>query len=599
MKIRQIYGNYDLHPVKEIPETEGCAWEGNDEVSRELMRRIDELQTKKRKVILFLDCYPGVVLSDVCEFARKLEPALLIEMDRLKKTEEKLREEFSPFLTEDRVFGKMCLKELKDCYETERVEEARKKITNAQDGLIVVAGVGTGVLMDHALRPDLWVYCSVSRWEIQLRFRKGMSSWLLPDKTDPILTKYKKGFFVEWRMADRDKQAHYQAYDYIIDTHEKQWKLVTGEAFLKGLSKLSQGPFRLEPYFDPGVWGGNWMQKQFGLDSGQENFAWSFDGVPEENSINMKFGDVTMKFPAADLVFTQPERLLGRRVYERFGAEFPIRFDLLDTMGGGNLSLQVHPLTSYIREQFGMAYTQDESYYLLDTAEEEETYVYLGVKKGIDRERMAEELREAQEGKKAFPAEEYINKVPVKKHDHILIPAGTLHCSGKNTVVLEISATPYIFTFKLWDWDRVGLDGLPRPIHIEHGLKNIQWERDEDWIYSNLVRQEETVLDGEKIQCKRTGLHELEFIDTLRYELETAVTIECRDSVQMMNLVEGELAVLESTDQSFPPFELHYAETAIVPAGVGSYRIMPVKGAVKVIVASVRESNNFNNSNKF
>lgn len=57
-------------------------------------------------------------------------------------------------------------------------------------------------------------------------------------------------------------------------------------------------------------------------------------------------------------------------------------------MGGGNLSLQVHPLTEYIQDTFGMHYTQDESYYFLDA--EEETYVYLGLKENVDREKMAE-----------------------------------------------------------------------------------------------------------------------------------------------------------------------------------------------------------------
>ena len=79
---------------------------------------------------------------------------------------------------------------------------------------------------------------------------------------------------------------------------------------------------------------------------------------------------------------------------------------------------------------------------------------------------MIDELETAQEDGGDFDAEKYVEKWPIKKHDHILIPAGTVHCSGADTVVLEISATPYIFTFKLWDWGRMGLDGKPRPISI-------------------------------------------------------------------------------------------------------------------------------------
>ena len=167
-------------------------------------------------------------------------------------------------------------------------------------------------------------------------------------------------------------------------------------------------------------------------------------------------------------------------MHGRFGAEFPIRFDLLDTMEGGNLSLQVHPLTEYIQEQFGMHYTQDESYYILEADEEKDPAVYLGVKTGICPEEMTKVLETAQKGGPAVDAGKYVNRIPVKKHDHLLIPAGTVHCSGADTVVLEISATPYIFTFKLWDWGRLGLDGKPRPINISRGEKVIQ-ERRTGW----------------------------------------------------------------------------------------------------------------------
>ncbi|WP_232055123.1 hypothetical protein [Vibrio taketomensis] len=103
-----------------------------------------------------------------------------------------------------------------------------------------------------------------------------------------------------------------------------------------------------------------------------------------------------------------------------------------------------------------------------------------------------------------------------EKHDHFLIPAGTIHCSGSDSMVLEISATPYIFTFKLWDWDRLGLDGLPRPVHLEHGKEVIQWDRDTQWCQEHLVNTITLIAEGDGWR-RKTGLHEREFIETRRH----------------------------------------------------------------------------------
>src|ERR1019366_2477827 len=206
-----------------------------------------------------------------------------------------------------------------------------------------------------------------------------------------------------------------------------------------------------------------------------------------------------------NLVFQHPHELLGEAVHARFGKEFPMRFDFLDTMGGGKLSLQVHPLTEYIQSKFGMNYTQDESYYLLDA--EPGATVYLGLKDNISPKEMIDDLYRAQERDGDFPAEKYVNRWPAQKHDHFLIPAGTIHCSGAGSMVLEISATPYIFTFKLWDWGRLGLDGKPRPIHLDHGIRNIQWDRTTDWVRANLVDQLVPIASGDQWREECTGLH--------------------------------------------------------------------------------------------
>jgi len=379
-------------------------------------------------------------------------------------------------------------------------------------------------------------------------------------------------------MADQIKKGLYEKMDYLLDTNQMNHpKMITGDAFLQGLKETAKRPFRLVPYFDPGVWGGQWMKEVCNLPLDKANYAWSFDGVPEENSIYLRYGDIRVEVPSINVVFYQPYELLGDKVHARFGTEFPIRFDFLDTMEGGNLSLQVHPLVEYIQEKFGMYYTQDESYYMLDV--KEDACVYLGLKAGIDKNEMINDLKRAQNGEIKFSDDLYINQFKANKHDHFSIPAGTIHCSGSNAMVLEISATPYIFTFKLWDWGRLGLDGLPRPVHIEHGEKVIDWNRDTSWVKENLLDQVSLISEGDGYKEEKTGLHERQFIETRRHWFNKQVNHNTQGIVNVLNLVEGETVLVESPTHAFQPFEIHYAETFIIPASVGEYTIRPYKNS--------------------
>jgi mannose-6-phosphate isomerase class I len=224
-----------------------------------------------------------------------------------------------------------------------------------------------------------------------------------------------------------------------------------------------------------------------------------------------------------------------------------------------------------------MSYTQDESYYLLDAGPH--AAVYLGTKTGTVPREMESDLRRAQEGGFLFPAEKYANRIRARKHDHFLIPAGTLHCSGANGMVLEISATPYIFTFKLWDWDRLGLDGRPRPIHIDHGIKNIQWNRNTEWVTEQLVNRVEVLQEEDGWREERTGLHAAEFIETRRHWFRQKVEHDTSGTVHVLNLVEGSGVHVESPESRFAPFAVHYAETFVVPAAVGPYTITPIAEA--------------------
>lgn len=570
--------NYDKYPEIKINDFDDQVFAGVQSIKNEL-----EKYSQESQFCMTVECYPGVD-DEILDMIQDIyDPEIVIRSEDIFYNQEKLNQMMASHLTEDRVRGVMYYGVMEDFVDRQKCIEMKKVLSSKQR--ILIYGVGASLISQG----DLYIYCDMARWEIQCRYREGLPNFKQDNQDEDTLRKIKRGFFIEWRIADKQKMKMFDHIDYLIDSNIKRNpKMLTGEALRSGLRQIVKRPFRLVPYFDPGVWGGQWMKEVCGLDSKQDNFAWSFDGVPEENSLYLKYNQTRIEIPAMDLVLYQPRELLGMKTYCRFGAEFPIRFDFLDTIGGQNLSLQVHPLTEYIKSHFGMTYTQDESYYILDC--QDGGGVYLGLKDNIQPHEMIDDLNKAQKGEGSFDAERYVNFFEAKKHDHYLIPAGTVHCSSSNCMVLEISATPYIFTFKLWDWDRLGLDGLPRPIHIEDGAKNIQWDRTTQWVKDNLVNNIQIIHDEDDYLEERTGLHELEFIETRRFTSSKKTYHHCEDGVHMLNLVEGTQAVVESPTDAFEPFIVHYAETFILPSEAKEYTIRPYDSeeTIRFVKAYVR-----------
>ena len=566
-----LRSNYDKIPCVRVHGDEHAIAVGWTKITERLQRAIAE--RGRLKTTLVVECYAGVNEAELRrQLQARLAPVLLLQASDAMLPPERIDRLVEPFLGgDDPVFGWLTGLELPQFFDDEKLAGLRRRVESAPAGLILVMGCGARLLADG----DILVYADLARWEAQLRFRRNAASNLgVENRTLAASLQYKRAFFVDWRVCDRWKRPLIAQWDFVLDTHDPNApKLAEGEAVRRGLYAAARRPFRVVPFFDPAPWGGQWMKEVCDLDRSVSNYGWCFDCVPEENSLLLEFGHVRFEMPSVNLVFHQPRELLGEAVQTRFGDEFPIRFDFLDTMAGGNLSFQVHPLTEYIRRHFGMHYTQDESYYLLDAGSD--SCVYLGLREGIQPEAMIRELESAQEDGPPFDVNRYANCWPARKHDHFLIPAGTVHCSGRNAMVLEISATPYIFTFKLWDWGRLGLDGEPRPIHLKHGVPNIQWDRTTRWVREELINRVSPVAKGEGWSEERTGLHELEFIETRRHWFTRAAHHDGRGSVNVLNLVEGREALVESLDDAFEPFAVHYAETFIVPAAAGPFTVRP------------------------
>ena len=588
--------NYDKWPSTHIDGQIICGWE----------HIVDALSRAwADEPVWAIDLYTGNYEEDfLAAFART--GRRVINTRCLMRPEEELRQLTERFMTDDVLFGYLSNVRLHEYFQCKIEDGPWTKgdgrwtmydLLNAMDDETPLVIIGTGAAFvartyfrSRTLHSLPIAYADMARWEIQQRFRRHEVQALgIDNHEDSPSVQYKRGYFNDWNIVDRYKDRLMQngCISFWIDANRRdEPKMITDAQMRQGLERTAHKPFRVVPFFDPAPWGGQWMKEVCDLPREEVNYGWCFDCVPEENSLYLEALGVLFELPSQDVVLAHSREFLGQQVWARFGKSFPIRFDFLDTMQGGNLSLQVHPTNEFAQCEFGLPYTQDESYYLLDAAPD--AVVYLGLKEGVDKVQMIEDLRSAQRGEIRFNAEKYVNKLPAKKHDHYLIPAGTIHCSGANSMVLEISSTPSIFTFKLWDWARLGLDGKPRPINVERGKNVIQWERTTPFVKAEIANHFEVLSDADGIKEERTGLHPNEFIETRRHTFCRPVEHDTQGGVNVLNLVDGDAALVESPDGSFEPFEVHYAETFIIPACIGRYTIKPLGGECMTIKASIR-----------
>ena len=121
----------------------------------------------------------------------------------------------------------------------------------------------------------------------------------------------------------------------------------------------------------------------------------------------------------------------------------------------------------------------------------------------------------------------------------------------------------------------MGLDGKPRPINLERGFANIDWSRETEVARNELINRVETLAEGPGWREERTGLHPTQFIETRRHWFSSRVDHDTKGTVNVINLVQGSSAIVESPTEAFLPLVINFAETFIVPASVGPFSVRP------------------------
>ena len=321
-------------------------------------------------------------------------------------------------------------------------------------------------------------------------------------------------------------------------------------------------PFRTRPYLREKVWGGRRLVDLFskgGDDDVPLGEAWEVSALEEGESI-VDTG------PAAGSPLSEVTDLWGPDlVGSRASVEgFPLLVKMLDA--ADDLSVQVHPSQKDIDQHFPEADSKDECWVIL--ASDDGGSILHGVRDGVDAETFR---RAVDEGR----AEEVCRRVDVEPGQVVRVVPGTIHAICEGVVLLEIQQ-PSDTTYRVYDYDRPGLDGQPRELHLDKAMT-----------VANFGDQPPTSVEGRPLDHPDAEVTLL--IDVPSYRIERlrarrpATWSVDPGSVQVVSVIDG--AATLSWDGG--DFDLKPGGTAVIPAVTGSVTLTPTGDSLDVVVSGV------------
>lgn len=567
------------------------AYSGNDAVAEKLN---EVLRSKGAGCVIGIDGYTTAPFDAITGLIT--ERCLLISTSDLFRPAAELRELLHDNLPEDRVkdpvllYGKLFTEGFTGLFDPARVEAAIEKIKSAPCPVVLC---GYGALSDcfaGIVNVKIWADITPKRAVLNVKaggYRNYGNDCDLPYKVT-MRRCYYVDFEVSFSLRCRLLAAH--ALDYYICADRPGELQLLGGRLLDGLlCHVLDYPFRQKPVYLEGVWGGYYIMKYRNLPDTMKNCAWVFDMIPMEVSTVIECSGQKFEFPFYAVVAAYGEKLMGIRCMQEFHGFFPIRFNYDDTFhASGNMSIQLHPGADWVVNNHNELGRQDESYYIVVTGQGAITY--LGFNSGVDVDEFVEKVKQSEREHCPVDYKKYIHAEDSYPGMQVMIPAGTIHASGQNQVILEIgSLTVGSYTYKMYDYLRRDLDGNPRPIHSYYGEINLNRNMTEQYVRANLVNGRKRIVreGGEGDQWWQEMV--VGECDQLYIWLKNLLFGDCMEDDTkgdfcVLTLVDGERVTVRSKAHPERKYDMNYLDIVVVPADMGEFELINGKPGTRIVM---------------
>lgn len=576
-----------LNNPQVVLENNDTLREGNQNVASFIAEKALNIYLKEKKAVIGIDGYATAFFDDLIHLvSRKItekgKPVIPVNISECYKNSHDLELLFSESLPKDKkvdpslLFGKLFEGKPDSFFEKDKSEKMIKSIDSLQSsGIVLVYGNFCSVTQFQKLF-DVTIYIDVIPKDAVLRYKNGMVRNIGDDRVRTYREVMRRAYYCDFELsvAHRTHLLQNQLYDYYVAGSKEDHLQILSRSLLEKICRnIAIRPFRCKPVYNEGVWGGYYTKKYRGLPDKMRNCAWVFDLIPAEVSLLCSVEETLIDIPFYTFLRMQSLPLLGEQSISQFGEYFPIRFNYDDTMhSSGNMSIQVHPGESFVKSHFNELGRQDESYYIVDTGLGAKTYC--GLNDDTDTDEFFSLIKESEVNGTPIDYKQLVNGIPTKPGMQFMLPAGTIHSSGQNQLVLEIgSLTIGSYTFKLYDYVRKDLDGTPRPIHSVYGEEVLRKERNASWVQRNLLKKPIVIDKGVDWKDLLIGEHELIYFCMHRLGGMTSIPQNTNGKFHVLTLVDGEKVKIIPDDNPSCAFAMNYLDIVVVPASVGSYTI--------------------------